>query len=65
MHSNGDPPQRPFVFPGDDESHEQIPGEATKKTKTTPQPKPAWPQQHSHTTTNSQIEEEVLCSYTQ
>ncbi|CAB0012286.1 unnamed protein product, partial [Nesidiocoris tenuis] len=28
MHSNGDLPHRPFLPPGDDESHEQHPGES-------------------------------------
>lgn len=56
MHGNGDPPQRPFIFPGDDESHEQIPGEVSRKTKSTQQPKPVLPQQRSYTTTNSGID---------
>nr|XP_024216656.1 ADAMTS-like protein 1 [Halyomorpha halys] len=60
MHGNGDPPQRPFIFPGDDESHEQIPGEVSRKTKSTQQPKPVLPQQRSYTTTNSGIEEEDI-----
>ncbi|KAF6216025.1 hypothetical protein GE061_000362 [Apolygus lucorum] len=37
MHSNGDPPHRPFLLPGDDESHEQHPGEsASPRRKSRP-----------------------------
>lgn len=60
MHPNGDPPHRPFLLPGDDESHEQHPGESAgpARRKTRPQTAPPPTTHHQHQTTAN---EKVFC----
>ncbi|KAL1130045.1 hypothetical protein AAG570_012988, partial [Ranatra chinensis] len=63
MHNNGEPPQRPFILPGDDESHEQHPSEMIppRRPRPTP-PHEIKPQQDTHSTTNSHIDQAELGS---
>ncbi|XP_074000161.1 ADAMTS-like no long nerve cord isoform X2 [Rhodnius prolixus] len=75
MTNNGEVGSRPFLLPGDDESHEQRPGElgsgtGTQRTRQKPaqittirhdrnKPDPAWPQHHSQSTTNSHLDQRL------
>lgn len=79
MTNNGEVGSRPFLLPGDDESHEQRPGElgsgtGTQRTRQKPaqittirhdrnKPDPAWPQHHSQSTTNSHLDQVCGCLF--